>query len=172
MRGDSTLLNTTRLHATQKVWLLMGLETSEATTGSHEHSGGPGALKASPSDGGMDGACLGPPLELQYILWLVSLPACLGCRSSPWGCQMPTGPATEPPPSPSKRLSFKPKHFRVRSSERTGAKLSWGQRPSHNRGRSPGQNLHLLLNTLLPDLEGSHGPQQRTHQPLAGAVLY
>lgn len=52
MRGDSALLNTTRLHATQKkLCLLVGLEASEATTGSHEHSGGPGALRVSPSSG-------------------------------------------------------------------------------------------------------------------------
>lgn len=85
---------------------------------------------------------------------------------------MPSRSATEPPPSPSQQPSFKPKHFRVRSSEGTGAKLSWGQRPSHNRGRSSGQYLHLFLNTLKLDLDGSRGPQQRTHQPLAGTVLY
>lgn len=64
-----SLLNTTRLHVPQKPWLLMGLEASEVTTSSYEHSGGPGAFRASIH---RDVTCYDPPLELEYILWIVS----------------------------------------------------------------------------------------------------
>lgn len=63
-----SLLNT-RLHVPQKPWLLMGLEASEVTTSSYEHSGGPGAFRASIH---RDVTCYDPPLELEYILWIVS----------------------------------------------------------------------------------------------------
>lgn len=82
---------------------------------------------------------------------------------------MPRGSATQHSPSPPKQPSFKPKHFRVRSSDRTGAKLSWGLRPYVEGKRAVPAPV---LDTLLLDLEGSHAPQRRAHQPLAGTVLY
>lgn len=81
---------------------------------------------------------------------------------------MPRGSATRRSPSPPKRPSFKPKHFRVRSSDCGEAKLSWGLRPYAEAKR---EEPVPALNTLLLDLEGSHAPQQRTHQPLAGTVV-
>lgn len=67
--GGGSLLNATRLHVPQKPWLLMGLEASEVTTSSYEHSGGPGAFRARIHG---DRTCYDPPLELEYILWIVS----------------------------------------------------------------------------------------------------
>lgn len=148
----------------------MDLEASEATTGSHEHWGAQVHGEPVPL---RDGACLDPPLELQSVWRTVSQSSSLpGSWFKHTRLSKPRGSAPEPPPSPSKQPSLKPKHFRVRSSDCTGAKLSWGQRPSPDRARSPGQCLHLFLNTLPLDLEGSHGTQQRPHQPLAGAGLY
>lgn len=72
---------------------------------------------------------------------------------------MPRGSATRHSPSPPKQPSFKPKHFRVRSSDCGGAKLSWGLRPYAEAKRA---EPAPALNTLLLDLEGSHAPQQRT----------
>lgn len=59
--------NTTRLHVPQKLWFLMGLEASEVTTSSYEHSGSPGAFHIY-----RDITCYDPSLELEYVLWIVS----------------------------------------------------------------------------------------------------